>query len=213
MPQGKQSGAFVPPNGGGSVWLAGIHITVKLTSEDTGGAYAMTEEITPPQGGAPPHAHDREDEALYVLEGEVEFLLGEDTIPAGAGSCAYAPRGALHAFKNVGTSPSRVLVVYSPGGSRSSFSRRASLPQRDPVSPRASRTWEGSWSSARSTVSKYRHLHLLNSDPFCEKTLETKIRFPRNRFLLGTWVNRGKKKGRGLRRVLALPLVPYGRAR
>jgi mannose-6-phosphate isomerase-like protein (cupin superfamily) len=53
---------------------------------------------------------------LYVLEGEVEFVLGEDAIPAGAGSCAYAPRGALHAFKNVGTSPSRVLVVYSPGG-------------------------------------------------------------------------------------------------
>jgi hypothetical protein len=53
MPQGKQSGAFVPPNGGDSVWLAGIHITVKLTSEDTGGAYAVTEEITPPQGGRP----------------------------------------------------------------------------------------------------------------------------------------------------------------
>ncbi len=113
--EGK-GGAYVPPDGGDSVWLAGIHITVKLTSEDTGGAYAMTEEITQPQGGAPPHAHEREDEALYVLEGEVEFLLGEETIPAGAGSCVYAPRGALHTFKNVGTSPSRVLVVYSPGG-------------------------------------------------------------------------------------------------
>ena len=77
-------GAYVPPDGGDSVWLAGIHITVKLTSEDTGGAYAMTEEITPPQGGAPPHTHSQEDETLYVLEGEVEFVLGEDTIPAGA---------------------------------------------------------------------------------------------------------------------------------
>ena len=53
---------------------------------------------------------------MYVLEGEVEFVLGEDAIPAGAGSCAYAPRGALHAFKNVGTSPSRVLASFSPGG-------------------------------------------------------------------------------------------------
>ncbi len=117
MPQeGTKGGAYVPPDGGDSVWLAGIHITVKLTSEDTGGVYAMTEEITQPQGGAPPHAHGREDEALYVLEGEVEFLLGEETIPAGAGSCVYAPRGALHTFRNVGTSLSRVLVVYSPGG-------------------------------------------------------------------------------------------------
>ena len=91
MPEGKEGGAFVPPNGGDSVWLAGIHITVKLTSEDTGGVYTVTEEVTQPQGGAPPHAHDREDEALYVLEGEVEFVLGEETIPAGAGSCVYAP--------------------------------------------------------------------------------------------------------------------------
>ena len=45
-----------------------------------------------------------------MLEGEVEFLLGEDTIPAGAGSCVYVPRGTLHTFKNVGTSPSRVLA-------------------------------------------------------------------------------------------------------
>jgi quercetin dioxygenase-like cupin family protein len=116
MPEGKQSGAFVPPDGGNSVWLVGDRITVKLTSEDTGGVYSVAEETTPPQGGPPPHTHSQEDETLYVLEGEVEFLLGEDTIPAGAGSCVYVPRGALHTFKNVGTLPSRVLVVLSPGG-------------------------------------------------------------------------------------------------
>ena len=51
-----------------------------------------------------------------MLEGEVEFLLGEDTIVAGASSCAYAPRGTQHTFKNVGTLPSRVLFVLNPGG-------------------------------------------------------------------------------------------------
>jgi len=102
--EGK-SGASVPPAGGDSVWLVGDRITVKLTSEDTGGVYSVAEEVTPPQGGPPPHTHSQEDEALYVLEGEVEFLLGEDTIPAGPGSCVYAPRGALHTFKNVGTCP------------------------------------------------------------------------------------------------------------
>ena len=109
-------GAYVPPDGGDSVWLVGDRITVKLASEDTGGVYSVAEEISPPQGGPPPHTHSQEDETLYVLEGEVEFLLGEDTIPAGAGSCIYVPRGALHTFKNVGTLPSRVLVVLSPGG-------------------------------------------------------------------------------------------------
>ena len=110
------SGAYAPPDGGDSVWLVGDRITVKLTSEDTGGAYSVAEEVSPPQGGPPPHIHSQEDETFYVLEGEVEFLLGEDTIVAGAGSCAYAPRGTLHTFKNVGTSPSRVLFVLNPGG-------------------------------------------------------------------------------------------------
>jgi len=35
------------------------------------------EETTPPGGGPPPHVHSDEDETLYVLEGEVEFLLGD----------------------------------------------------------------------------------------------------------------------------------------
>ena len=113
---GGNSGAYTSPDGGDSVWLVGDRITVKLTSEDTGGVYSVAEEISPPQGGPPPHIHSQEDETFYVLEGEVEFLLGEDTIEAGAGSCAYAPRGTLHTFKNVGTSPSRVLFVLNPGG-------------------------------------------------------------------------------------------------
>ena len=53
---------------------------------------------------------------IYVLEGEVELLVGERTIRETAGASAYAPRGILHTFKNVGTSPSRVLVVFTPGG-------------------------------------------------------------------------------------------------
>ncbi len=110
------SGAYTPLDGGDSVWLVGDRITVKLTSEDTGGVYSVAEEISPPQGGPPPHTHRHEEETLYVLEGEVEFLLGEYTIPAEAGSCVYVPRGTLHTFKNVGTSRSRVLAVLSPGG-------------------------------------------------------------------------------------------------
>ena len=104
------------PGEGESVWLVGDLIEVRLSAEDTGGAYSMIEETSPPGGGPPPHLHRDEDEALCVLEGEVEFLLGEGTIPAGAGTCVHVPRGTLHTFKNVGTSPSRVLGVFTPGG-------------------------------------------------------------------------------------------------
>ena len=104
------------PGEGESVWLVGDLIEVKLSADDTGGAYSMIEETSPPGGGPPPHLHRNEDEALCVLEGEVEFLLGESHLPAGAGTCVHIPKGTLHTFKNVGTSPSRVLGVLTPGG-------------------------------------------------------------------------------------------------
>ncbi len=111
-----QSGTHSLPGEGKSVWLVGDLITVKLASEDTNGAYSIFEETSPPQGGPPPHTHRDEDEALYVLEGEVEFLLSDANVRASAGSCVHAPKGVLHTFKNVGTSPSRILGVFSPGG-------------------------------------------------------------------------------------------------
>ena len=111
-----QRGTLVPPGAGESVWLVGDLIEVKLTSEDTGGAYSMVEVTSPPQGGPPPHIHHDVDETLYVAEGEVEVLLGGGTTRASAGSLAYVPKGMLHTFKNIGTSPSRVLFIYSPGG-------------------------------------------------------------------------------------------------
>jgi quercetin dioxygenase-like cupin family protein len=106
----------LPPGEGKSVWLVGTLITVKLESEDTGGAYSVVENTSPPESGPPPHIHHNVDETLYVLEGEVEFIAGEQTIPASVGAAVYVPKGTLHTFKNVGTSPSRVLAIISPGG-------------------------------------------------------------------------------------------------
>jgi mannose-6-phosphate isomerase-like protein (cupin superfamily) len=103
----SHSGPHVSPGEGASVWLVGDLITVKVASEDTDGAFSIVEESTPPRGGPPPRLHRQQGEALYVLEGEVEFLVGERTIRAGTGSCVYVPGRTLHTFKNVGTSPLR----------------------------------------------------------------------------------------------------------
>ena len=105
---------YLPPSegtptgpGGGSVWLAGELYTSKVVSEDTGGAFALAEAITPPEGGPPPHVHHREDEAFYVLEGELEFMTEDGTIRAGAGSFVHVPKGTLHTYKNVGMTSAR----------------------------------------------------------------------------------------------------------
>ncbi len=94
----------------------GMLVTFKAVSEETGGEYSLYELTVPPQLGAPPHIHHREDETFCVLEGEYEFLVGERTIRAGAGSVVYGPRNVPHTFKNVGTTPARMLAFVTPAG-------------------------------------------------------------------------------------------------
>src|SRR5919106_816694 len=114
---GTEQGAVgVYPDGGRSIWLLGMLATFKAVSEETGGEYSLYELTVPPQLGAPPHIHHRETEAYYVLDGEVEFLKGEDTVRAGVGQFVHVPRGVVHAFTNAGQEPARFLGIVTPGG-------------------------------------------------------------------------------------------------
>jgi quercetin dioxygenase-like cupin family protein len=105
-----------PGEGIRSLWVLGEHVTYKVPSERTSGAYALFEVATQPGGGPPPHVQHREDEAFYVLEGEFEFSIGEDVLRAGTGSLIYVPKGTLHAHKNVGEGVGRILLTQTPGG-------------------------------------------------------------------------------------------------
>jgi quercetin dioxygenase-like cupin family protein len=108
--------AYLPPSEGRrSLWVLGELVTYKITSYQTGGAYSLFEVTAQPGAGPPPHVHHREDESFYVLEGEYEFLSGEETFQVGAGSLLYIPKGTLHAHKNVGEGEGRMLVAQTPG--------------------------------------------------------------------------------------------------
>jgi mannose-6-phosphate isomerase-like protein (cupin superfamily) len=63
---------------------------------------------------APLHVHHADDEAWYVLEGELGFRLGEEVMVAGAGSAVVAPRGTPHTYWNAGDADARYLLVMSP---------------------------------------------------------------------------------------------------
>lgn len=109
-------------------------MTFKATGEDTGGKYALTDSVVPPRGGPPPHIQHREDESFWVLEGELEFLVGEGTIRAGAGSFVHVPRGTLHTYENVGTGPARFLTLMVPAGLEKFF-EEVGKPGTDVSSP------------------------------------------------------------------------------
>jgi quercetin dioxygenase-like cupin family protein len=123
------------PGEGKSFWLAGDLVTFKATGADTLGAFLLVEATSPPQGGPPPHRHSREDEAFYILEGTFEFLAGDQTITATAGSFVSGPKGITHTFKNVGTTPGKFLLIVSPPEGFESFVKAAALPATDPSSP------------------------------------------------------------------------------
>ena len=63
-----------------------------------------------------PHIHDDEDDAFYILEGELVFSFGDETAVAGPGTFVLAPGGLLHGFKNEGEAPVRMLNIHAPAG-------------------------------------------------------------------------------------------------
>jgi uncharacterized cupin superfamily protein len=77
--------------------------------------------------GPPPHVHGTEDEAFYVLAGEVGFLLGERTLTASTGSFAFVPRGTVHTLSNPGNREARCLVILSPAGFEKAFEEMAQV--------------------------------------------------------------------------------------
>jgi quercetin dioxygenase-like cupin family protein len=101
---------------GPAFWGPGDHYTFLVTGEESGGAYFAMEALVPPGGGPPPHIHTREDETFYLLDGEIEFRLGDETITAGPGDFVNVPRGVVHCFTNTGTTTARMILTFTPAG-------------------------------------------------------------------------------------------------
>jgi quercetin dioxygenase-like cupin family protein len=91
------------------------------TGHETGGRYAMWEAIVPPGSGPPLHVHSREEEAFYVIEGEITFQLNDDLIQAPAGTFVNMPIGSLHRFSNQSDKPARMIITIAPAGLEEMF--------------------------------------------------------------------------------------------
>jgi mannose-6-phosphate isomerase-like protein (cupin superfamily) len=69
------------------------------------------------------HVHADEDDAFYVLEGELTFVLDGQDVAAPAGTFVLVPPGVEHGFRNDGDTPVRMLNIHAPAG----FDRRIGL--------------------------------------------------------------------------------------
>lgn len=96
-------------------WWLGQLAEIKATAADTGGAVTILEVTCGPGYEAPLHVHHREDEAFWILEGDVTLYVGEQTIQASAGDYAFGPRDIPHRY-TVGNLGCRMLFICTPGG-------------------------------------------------------------------------------------------------
>ncbi|MDQ4128175.1 MAG: quercetin 2,3-dioxygenase [Actinomycetota bacterium] len=107
----------VEPGEGKTLLVLGDLYRFVVASEETNGAFAVFETTaTPGLPGPPPHIHHREDEAVYVLEGEFELYVEGNTTTVGPGVFVSIPKGTLHTWSNAGNAPARILAMVTPGG-------------------------------------------------------------------------------------------------
>ncbi len=139
------------PGEGEAWWWFGGLATIKATSEQTDGHYCLVEVLVPefPMEESLLHVHHFEDEGFYVLEGEMTFYVGEETIKARPGSFLFGPKDVPHAF-SVDSGPARLLFLLSPAGMEGGLRERSSRHARSIFHPRrrsrpTRRRWGGSW--------------------------------------------------------------------
>jgi quercetin dioxygenase-like cupin family protein len=69
------------------------------------------------------HVHAAEDDAFYILQGEMIFTLSDEEIAAPPWTFVLVPPGVAHGFRNDGDAPVRMLNIHAPAG----FDRRIGL--------------------------------------------------------------------------------------
>jgi quercetin dioxygenase-like cupin family protein len=135
----KTGGFAMAADEGQAFWFLNTLTINKVRSDDSRGQLSIVDHRVPAGFAPPPHIHQASDEALLVLDGELEGFCGDQAWRARPGSLVYLPHGIPHGFTVSAAGPGRIIVVVSPGGF-DQFVAAAGQPARDlrlpePVAP------------------------------------------------------------------------------
>ena len=100
---------------GRALWHLDALLVFKALGEETNGQFWAFEGLADRRMAVPLHAHSREDEYWYVLEGEIQFVLGDESFVRKAGTFVYIPRHVPHSFRVV-SEQARWFGVGTPAG-------------------------------------------------------------------------------------------------
>lgn len=112
---GADIASILGPGEGRTFHIGLDPVTVKFAGGSIGAPFAVIESVVSPGvPGPPPHIHrDGLAECWFVLEGELEFRVGDSIRQAPSGSFAYVPSGVVHTFRNPGEEPARFVGLFS----------------------------------------------------------------------------------------------------
>ena len=113
-----------------------VTILVRASTDTTGGAFAVFEEV-PPLVDTPLHVHANEDELFYSLEGEHVVEVGDEELRIGPGGVVFAPRGVPHSQRRVVPGEGRLLIMTSPAGFEGFFRELAAAEAAGRLGPDA----------------------------------------------------------------------------
>jgi quercetin dioxygenase-like cupin family protein len=120
---------------GDAWWFLDTRMTVKVSASESRGAYTLLECSAGHGFGTPRHVHDEEDEAFYLLEGELRVVCGEQEWQAAAGSFIFLPRGIEHALLVTSDIPMRALQITNPAGFEDFVSELGRRPETPDLPP------------------------------------------------------------------------------
>jgi quercetin dioxygenase-like cupin family protein len=95
--------------------VTGETVTIVRSAAETGGESVLVEVRVEPGGFvAATHVHPYQTEVFEILEGEVGFKAGGETIVAGAGETVVVEPGTAHRFWNAGDTAARFRCEVRP---------------------------------------------------------------------------------------------------
>lgn len=114
------------PDDFSGVRLAGQPMAFLVTGKDTKYT-SMFDWTVPARFSTRRHVHRVQEETFYVVEGECEWEIGEETMRATPGTFVFIPPGVPHNIANTTDKPARVIMTVSPPGHEHYFEELAKL--------------------------------------------------------------------------------------
>lgn len=92
----------------------GVQIRTVLSPAETGGTHGIIDYLSPPTGVGPAlHLHREMEETFHILEGQMNFQVGQQRLAVPLGTLVHVPVETPHAFWNTGPKPVRMLITFS----------------------------------------------------------------------------------------------------